>query len=219
MRSDVLLPRQRHTLDETLTARALAHGFTDLPRDSNALIDGITIKGTSVTIRGPVGPPQATASLWRVSSLLRCYSGPDHAFGSELLKLVRRFLARRSLFPPTWSFAMPHPELSSALVNIFGLDAIICSPLCIPWTLKPVTPIFLDGTAFSERSTWAGAAFNRLTEDSATVLPWSHQGIPVSTLLCIHRQGHCIIPFANAKHTATVLSTMKPCILIKEGST
>ena len=170
-------------------------------------------------IRGPVGPPQATVSLWRVSSLLRCYSGPDHAFGSEVLKILRRFLARRSRFPPTWSFAMPHPELSSALVNIFGLDAIICSPLCIPWTLEPVTPIFLDGTAFSERSTWAGAAFNRLTEDSATVLPWSHQGFPVSTLLCIHRQGHRIIPFANAKHTATVLSTMEPCILIIEGST
>jgi hypothetical protein len=78
LRSDALLPHQRQTLDETLTARALAHGFTDLPRDSNVLVDGITIQGTTVMIRGPVGPPQATVSLWRVSSLLRCYSGPDH---------------------------------------------------------------------------------------------------------------------------------------------
>jgi hypothetical protein len=76
MCSGALLPHQRHTLDETLTARALAHGFTDLPRDSNTLVDGITIKGTIVMIRGPVGPPQATVSLWRLSSLLRCYSGP-----------------------------------------------------------------------------------------------------------------------------------------------
>ena len=168
-------------------------------------------------IRGPIGPPQANVSLWRVSSLLRCCTGPDHAFGSEVLKLLRRFLARRSRFPPTWSFAMPHPELISALVHIFDLDAVVCGPSCIPWTPTPVTPIFTNAPSkLHDQTLWGGVAFNRLT---AEMTPWSHQGIAVSSLFCIHRHGHSLTPAAGIKHTATVLSTMKPCILIIESST